>query len=105
MKVLRYLGCGIMQLRMLIYKNWGCWFNRTEDASFTGIEAAGFIVFKMLDNGSEDADLIELMMPNYWNWGCWIIGAEDADLLVLNAGLIELRILIFWNWGCLFIGS
>jgi len=36
-----------------------------EDASFTSIEDAGFMVFKMLGNGTEVADLLELRVLIY----------------------------------------
>ena len=28
---------------------------------------AGFMVFRIFDNGNEDADLLELGMLNFWN--------------------------------------
>jgi len=74
----------LLEFRMLIYWNWGCWFFGTENAGFAGIEDAGFIVFFMSGNGTEDADLVEIRMLISSNWGCWIIGIEDVDYLVLR---------------------
>ena len=46
---------GLIQLRMLNYWNWECWLISTEKGVF--------MVFRMLCNTIEDADLLELRMP------------------------------------------
>ena len=63
------------------------------------------MVFRMLCNATEEAELLVLRMVVLlvlrmlflWYLECLIIGIEEADLLVLDAGLIELGMLLFWN--------
>ena len=56
----------LIELRMLNYWSWRYWFFGTEDDCFTSIEDAAFMVVKMLDNETEDADLLELRVLIYW---------------------------------------
>ena len=82
---------------MLNYWSWRCWFFGNEDASFTSIEDAGFMLFKMLI---------------HFYWGFWFFGTEDATFTEIedvgfmvfrmlgngtdDADLFELRVVIYW---------
>jgi len=54
-----------MELRMLIYWNWGFWFNGTKDTDL------------FLFDGIEDFF--------FWSWGFWFDGTEGAYFF-LNGG-------------------
>jgi len=52
------------------------------------------MIFKMLDNGNEDADLLELRVLIYWNLGCGFFGTEDAGFTgIEDAGFLVFRML------------
>ena len=54
-KLLELLMLIFYVLRMLHGLKWKCLLIGTEDAGLAGIEDAGFMVFKMLDNGTQFA--------------------------------------------------
>jgi len=77
---------------MLIYLNWGC--------LFIGAKYAGFTVFRMLCNATEDADLLVVRLLIKKNWGCWFFGSEDAGVTGIEdagvAGIEDAGFMVFW---------